>query len=85
MCTKIVYIRKNIMTHHILFVNSFLAGLITDITHAIVKVADRLAHAAKVHAQRRETFKQLNRLSDKELLDMGISRYDIEQIANSYK
>ena len=73
------------MTHHILFVNSFLAGLITDIVHATVKIVDRIAHAAKVHAQRRETFKQLSRLSDKELLDMGISRYDIEQIANSYK
>jgi uncharacterized protein YjiS (DUF1127 family) len=73
------------MTHHILLINSFLAGLITDITHAIVKVADRLVHTAKVHAQRRETFKQLSRLSDKELLDMGITRYDIEQIANSYK
>jgi len=73
------------MTHHILLINSFLAGLITDITHSIVKVADRIAHTAKVHAQRRETFKQLSRLSDKELLDMGISRYDIEQIANSYK
>ena len=73
------------MTHHILFVNSFLAGLITDTVHATVKIVDRLAHAAKVHAQRRETFKQLSRLSDKELLDMGISRYDIEQIANSYK
>lgn len=73
------------MTHHILLINSFLAGLITDITHAIVKFADRVAHTAKVHAQRRETFKQLSKLSDKELLDMGISRYDIEQIANSYK
>ena len=73
------------MTHHILFINSFLAGLITDIAHAFVKLADRLTHAAKVHAQRRETFKQLSRLSDKELLDMGITRYDIEQIANSYK
>ena len=73
------------MTHHILYINSILAGLITDITHAFVKLADRLAHAAKVRAQRRETFKQLSRLSDKELLDMGISRYDIEQIANSYK
>lgn len=73
------------MTHHILVINSFLAGLITDITHAVVGVVDRLTHAAKVHAQRREAFKQLSRLSDKELLDMGISRYDIEQIANSYK
>ena len=73
------------MTHHILFINSFLAGLITDIAHTIVKIADRLVHTARVHAQRRETFKQLSKLSDKELLDMGISRYDIEQIANSYK
>ncbi len=73
------------MTHHILLINSFLTGLITDITHSIVKFADRVAHTAKVHAQRRETFKQLSRLSDKELLDMGITRYDIEQIANSYK
>jgi uncharacterized protein YjiS (DUF1127 family) len=73
------------MTHHILYINSLLAGLITDITHAFVRLADRLAHTAKVRAQRRETFKQLSRLSDKELLDMGITRYDIEAIANSYK
>ena len=73
------------MTHHILYVNSLLAGLITDITHAFVRLVDRLAHAAKVRAQRRETFKQLSKLSDKELLDMGITRYDIETIANSYK
>ncbi len=73
------------MTHHILFINSRLSGLITDITHSFVKFADRLARAAHVRAQRRETFKQLSRLSDKELLDMGITRYDIEQIANSYK
>ena len=73
------------MTHHILFINSRISGLITDITHSLVKLVDRFAHAAHVRAQRRETFKQLNRLSDKELLDMGITRYDIEQIANSYK
>lgn len=73
------------MTHHILFINNRLSGLITDIAHAFVKLADRLIHAAKVRAQRRETYKQLSKLSDKELLDMGISRYDIEQIANSYK
>lgn len=73
------------MTHHILFINNRLSGLITDIAHAFVKLADRLAHAAKVRAQRRETYKQLSKLSDKELLDMGISRYDIEAIANSYK
>jgi uncharacterized protein YjiS (DUF1127 family) len=85
MCTKIVDIRENKMTHHILYVNSLLAGLITDLAHAFVKIVDRVAHAAKVRANRRETFKQLSRLSDKELLDMGITRYDIEQIANSYK
>ncbi len=73
------------MTHHILFINNRLSGLITDIAHAFVKLADRLIHAAKVRAQRRETYKQLSKLSDKELLDMGISRYDIEAIANSYK
>jgi uncharacterized protein YjiS (DUF1127 family) len=73
------------MTHHILFINNCLSEMITDITHSFVKLTDRLAHAAHVRAQRRETFKQLNRLSDKELLDMGITRYDIEQIANSYK
>lgn len=73
------------MTHHILFINNRLSEIITDITHALVKIVDRLAHAAKVHAQRRETYKQLSKLSDKELLDMGISRYDIEAIANSYK
>lgn len=73
------------MTHHILFINNRLSGLITDIAHAFVKLTDRLIHAAKVRAQRRETYKQLSKLSDKELLDMGISRYDIEAIANSYK
>ena len=73
------------MTHHILFINSRVSGLITDIAHSLVKFADQLAHNAKVRAQRRQTIKELSRLTDYELLDMGISRYDIEQIANSYK
>jgi uncharacterized protein YjiS (DUF1127 family) len=73
------------MTHHILLINSRLSEIITDITHYLGELKNRLTHAAHVRAQRRETFKQLSRLNDKELLDMGISRYDIEQIANSYK
>jgi uncharacterized protein YjiS (DUF1127 family) len=32
----------------------------------------------------RETYKALSKLSDRELLDIGISRGDIHQIANDY-
>lgn len=73
------------MTHHVLFVNSRLAKPMTDIVYSIVKLFDSIVEANRIRQLRRQTVRELNRLSDRELLDMGISRYDIDTLADSLK
>lgn len=73
------------MTHHILFVNSRMAKPITDLVFSLVKLIDSFIATSKARNKRRQTVKELGRLSDRELLDMGISRYDIDMIADSIK
>ncbi len=50
---------------------------ITMINQTIAKIA----HAITAHYTERRTIRELNCLSDRELLDLGITRYDIPEIA----
>lgn len=73
------------MTHHILFVNNRLSKPITDLAYSVVKIIDHIIAVNKDRLARKQTVRELSRLSDRELLDMGISRYDIELIADQLK
>ena len=49
-------------------------------THRIVSAIDNLRETLVAWSIRRETRRQLNRLSDRELNDIGLSRGDIDWI-----
>lgn len=85
------------MTQHILTLNNYLTKPLSDLSVSVVKFFERIYEAisqaqtrkaiamVKEHmwAQRvyRQTFNELSKLSDRELLDIGISRGDIHWIA----
>ena len=50
---------------------------INTITQAVAAVA----HAIMYYNVERRTIKELNRLSDRDLMDIGITRHDIPEIA----
>lgn len=49
-------------------------------THRIVSAFDNLRETLTAWSVKRETRKQLNKLSDRELNDIGLSRSDIDWI-----
>ena len=67
------------MTTLILSQNIF-TNVYNSIQDFIVKVSKRKAKVKLV----RNTVKQLNGLTDRELRDIGLSRYDIEMVAKEY-
>ena len=50
--------------------------------YKVVTFFERIEAALKLRRERRETFKTLHALTDRELSDIGISRGDIRSIAN---
>ena len=59
------------------------AGAAFILTYAYMtyeKVGKTMLKYLELLAKRRQTRNELNSLSDRELADIGISRYDIEQI-----
>jgi len=50
------------------------------IQNFMTEVSNRRAKAKLI----KKTVKQLNELTDRELRDIGLSRYDIEQVAKEY-
>lgn len=69
------------MTHHILALQNFLQSPISEITNAIIKFFEILQRGSARHRIYVLTIKELERLSDKELADIGLHRGDIEAIA----
>jgi uncharacterized protein YjiS (DUF1127 family) len=65
------------MTQHILTINNYLQNPIEGIVSYIKSVRKSYVWAKEV----RQTVKELNMLSDKELRDIGISRGDIYAVA----
>ena len=70
------------MTQHILFISDLFAKPLTDIIHNITTGIQNFSEAKKARQKHRQTVRELTSLSDRDLLDMGISRYDIERIAS---
>ena len=59
---------------------SIFTNVYNSIQDFIAKVSKRKAKVRLV----RNTVKQLNGLTDRELRDIGLSRYDIEMVAKEY-
>jgi len=69
------------MTHYILTISNYLQSPISEATNFIIKVYTTLRNASNKHRIYSSTLKELNRLSDKELTDIGLHKGDIENIA----
>ena len=65
------------MTQHILTINNYLQNPIEGIVSWVKSVHKSYVWAKEV----RQTVNELNKLSDKELRDIGISRGDIYSVA----
>ena len=66
------------MTQHILTVSNYLTNPLKEVLQLLKELRESLAYARHVN----ETIKELSRLTDKELSDIGISRGDIYSVAN---
>lgn len=69
------------MTQHIVAVSNILAGPIDGLLDLIHSTRVKMENAKRVRA----TIKELSKLSDRELNDIGISRGDIYAIAHECK
>lgn len=69
------------MTHHILVISSFLQKPIADATYAVVRFFEESIQRYKERQMYKKTVKELSKMSDKDLYDIGINRYDIPFIA----
>ena len=68
------------MTNTLTLSQSIFTNVYNSIQDFIAKVSKRKAKVRLV----RNTVKQLNGLTDRELRDIGLSRYDIEMVAKEY-
>lgn len=66
------------MTQVLLIQVTFIQAAISG----LVDIVKQLKASYKLNVEIRQTIKQLNRLSDKELNDIGITRGDIHSVAN---
>lgn len=69
------------MTQHVLVLNSFLTKSISEAIFAFNTTINNAMVSYRRAQNYKKTVKELSNLTDRELLDMGISRYDIEHIA----
>jgi uncharacterized protein YjiS (DUF1127 family) len=69
------------MTHYILTLSNYLQSPIAE----LIKLTSRLYSTARSNYAKykayQSTLKELGRLTDYQLLDMGLSRYDIHELA----
>lgn len=68
------------MTNTLILSQNIFTNVYNSIQDFIAKVLKRKAKVRLV----RNTVKQLNELTDRELRDIGLSRYDIEMVAKEY-
>ena len=73
------------MTHHILLVNNFLQKPIANVTYAVVRFFEDKIQAYKERQMYKRTVRELSAMSDKDLCDIGINRYDIPFIAKGIR
>lgn len=69
------------MTHHILAVSNFLQKPIAELVYSISKAISDIMLYRKKEAIIRQTIRELSNMSDSELADIGINRYDIPFLA----
>ena len=69
------------MTHYILTITNYLQSPISEIINLISRLDEIVRTNYAKHKMYKSTVKELSRLSDAELLDIGLSRYDIEALA----
>ena len=69
------------MTHHILLVSNFLQKPIAELVYLISKAVSNIMLYHHRKAVIKQTIKELSNMSDKDLDDIGINRYDIPFIA----
>lgn len=69
------------MTHIALVISNYLQSPISEVLTAISNLyATARSNYAK-HLIYKSTLKELSRLTDYQLLDMGLSRYDLHELA----
>ena len=69
------------MTHHILTLNNYLLSPASQFLNDLIDAIREYNQSRKIHAKARQTIKELNALTTRELNDIGIGRGDIHSIA----
>ena len=75
-----IHITEVKMTNTLTLTQSIFVKAYNSIQNFMTKLSERKAKVRLV----KKTVKQLNELTDRELRDIGLSRYDIEQVAKEY-
>lgn len=65
------------MTHHILVISNYLQKPIASIAYAIVRYFEEAIQRYEDYQEYKKAVKQLSSMTDKDLADIGINRYDI--------
>lgn len=68
------------MTQHILTLNNYLLSPASQFLNDLIDTIREYNRLRKIHAKARQTIKELNALSNRELNDIGIGRGDIHGI-----
>lgn len=69
------------MTHITLTLNNYLLNPLSELVYFILNKISQANEARERYMSARVTFNELQQLSDRDLLDMGICRGDIYDIA----
>ena len=75
-----IHITEVKMTNTLTLTQSIFVKAYNSIQNFMTKLSERKAKVRLV----KKTVKQLNELTDRELRDIGLSRYDIEMVAKEY-
>lgn len=73
------------MTHHILVISNYLQKPITNLTYAIVRYFEEAIQRYEQYQDYKKAVKQLSSMTDKDLADIGINRYDIPFIVKGVR
>jgi uncharacterized protein YjiS (DUF1127 family) len=69
------------MTHYILTIAHYLQSPVNELLTLISEIYSTARSNYAKHKAYKSTIKELGRLTDYQLLDMGLSRYDIHELA----
>jgi uncharacterized protein YjiS (DUF1127 family) len=69
------------MTHYILTLSNYLQSPIAELIKLTSGLYATMRSNYAKHKAYKSTLKELGRLTDYQLLDMGLSRYDIHELA----